>query len=204
MATPSMWVNPRNSVKSDMKKDKVTLGHKSPSAEQFQVDHSEQAAAWREKIASGNVGRGPTVGNAKAGPKRGDFLAEKAAKAPAAQAICDAIGQRADEPRGGRLRRVADADQLPRQPAGVRGVELHALQGDQHERTRRQRDRAQRQQLRAAGRGGARTQPARPAASRGASGPLISTPSGLLEPTSCSASKCATTRPSNTSGTAIT
>ncbi|MNL43908.1 hypothetical protein D3C87_1664470 [compost metagenome] len=33
---------------------------------------------------------------------------------------------------------------------------------------------------------------------------LISTPSGLLEPTSCSAMMCATTRPSSTSGTAIT
>ncbi len=41
-------------------------------------------------------------------------------------------------------------------------------------------------------------------ASTGLPGPLISMPSGLLEPTSCSASKCATTRPSSTSGTAIT
>ena len=98
MATTSMWVNPRNSVKSDMKNDRVTMGHKNPSSEQFQVDHSEQAAAWREKVASGNVGRGPTVGNAEAGPKRKGFLADKMAKAPAAQAICDAIGQRAGQP----------------------------------------------------------------------------------------------------------
>jgi hypothetical protein len=33
---------------------------------------------------------------------------------------------------------------------------------------------------------------------------LISTPSGLFEPTSCSARMCAATRPSSTSGTAIT
>jgi hypothetical protein len=33
---------------------------------------------------------------------------------------------------------------------------------------------------------------------------LISTPSGLLEPTSCSAMMCAPTRPSSTSGMAMT
>ena len=33
---------------------------------------------------------------------------------------------------------------------------------------------------------------------------LISTPSGLFEPTSCNASRCATTKPSSTSGTAMT
>ena len=33
---------------------------------------------------------------------------------------------------------------------------------------------------------------------------LISTPSGLFEPTSCRAMMCAATRPSSTSGTAIT
>ena len=45
-----------------------------------------------------NVGRGPTVGSGKSGPKRKAFIADKASKAPAAQAICDAIGARAGEP----------------------------------------------------------------------------------------------------------
>ena len=38
----------------------------------------------------------------------------------------------------------------------------------------------------------------------GAPGALISTPSGLLEPTSCNAMMCATTKPSRTKGTAMT
>jgi len=97
MATKSMWTNPKNSVKSDMKKDKVTLGHKSPAPGVAMKDHEEQATAWREKAAKGNVGRGPTVGNAKTS-KRVEFLADKASKEPTARMIADSIGARAQQP----------------------------------------------------------------------------------------------------------
>ena len=78
-----------------------------------------------------------------------------------------APGQRADESRRRRLRRIADPGQLPRQPAHVRRGQLHAVQGDQHHRTGRQRHRAEREQHRAPGRGRTRTEPARSASSRG-------------------------------------
>jgi hypothetical protein len=99
MATYNMWTNPKNSVKSDMKKDRPTQGHSNPSAQQYQVDHEEQASAWRERAAKGNVGRGPTTGNAEAGPKRRDFLANKAEKEASARMITDRIGERDNGPR---------------------------------------------------------------------------------------------------------
>ena len=78
-----------------------------------------------------------------------------------------APGQRADEPRRRRLRRIADADKLSRQLACVRRDQLHAVEGDQHQRAGWQRHWAEPEHHLAARRGGARTERARSAASRG-------------------------------------
>ena len=55
------------------------------------------------------------------------------------------LGQRADEPRRRRLRRPADAGELPRQREDLRAGQLHAVEGDQHDRAGRQRHRAERE-----------------------------------------------------------
>lgn len=60
--------------------------------------YSEHISALRAKAASGNCGRGPTIGNAEAGPKRKDFISDKQSKVASAEEICNAIGARAGKP----------------------------------------------------------------------------------------------------------